>query len=138
MNVAAYLNFDGRTEEAIQFYQKELGAELVMLMRFKDNPEPQPGMTPPNSDEKVMHSEFRIGESRIFASDMHCASQTKFQGFTLSIEVDTDDEAKRVFANLSQDGQVMMPLSKTFFASSFGSLTDKFGLAWMVIVKTAA
>jgi len=135
MHVQSYLFFDGRCEEAIEFYRKALGAEVTMLMRFKDSPEPpQPGMTPPGSENKVMHASFRIGDTTVMASDGHCLGKPSFQGFALSLTVPSDAEAKRLFAVLSDGGQVQMPLSKTFFSSQFGMLADRFGVSWMVIV----
>ena len=135
MHVQSYLFFDGRCEEAIEFYRKALGAEVTMLMRFKDSPEPpQPGMTPPGSENKVMHASFRIGDTTVMASDGHCLGKPSFQGFALSLTVPSDAEAKRLFAALSDGGQVQMPLSKTFFSSQFGMLADRFGVSWMVIV----
>jgi PhnB protein len=133
MPVQPYLNFDGRCEEAIEFYRKALGAEVMMLMRFKDSPEPHaPGMVPPGAENKVMHASFRIGDSVIMAADCHSAGKTNFQGFSLSLTVANDAEAAKAFKALADGGQVQMPLSKTFFASSFGVLSDRFGVSWMV------
>ena len=135
MHVQPYLFFDGRCEEAINFYKANLGAHVLMLMRYKESPEPQqPGM-PPGSENKVMHASFRIGDSTINASDGHCAGQPKFQGFSLSITVAGDAEAERFFNALAKDGgKVNMPLTKTFFSSRFGMVNDRFGLAWMIYV----
>ena len=132
MQVQSYLFFDGKCEEALQFYSKHLGAKVEMLMRFKESPEPQPpGMTVPG--DKVMHSCFRIGETQIMASDGMCSGQAKFDGFSLSISAANDAEAKRIFNALADGGKVTQPLTKTFFASSFGMLTDRFGVGWMVM-----
>ncbi|MGO8918335.1 MAG: VOC family protein [Stellaceae bacterium] len=131
MQVQPYLFFDGRCEEAIGFYRKTLGAEVGMLMRFKDGPER--GMVPPGAAEKVMHASLRIGETTLMASDGKCLGQPMFQGFALSLDVPSDAEAERLFAALSDGGQVQMPLTKTFFASSFGMVADRFGVSWMVI-----
>ena len=135
MIVQPYLFFDGRCEEAIEFYRGALGAEVTMLMRFKDNPEPpEPSRVPPGSEEMVMHAALRIGETTVMASDGRCLGQPDFQGFALSISVADDVAAKRVFAALSDGGKVQMPLTKTFFSSSFGMVADRFGVSWMVIV----
>jgi PhnB protein len=135
MLVQPYLFLDGRCEEAIEFYRKALGAEVEMLMRFKDCPEPaQPGMVPPGSENKVMHSCLRIGDTRVMASDGHCLGKPNFQGFSLSLTVPNAAEADRVFAALSAGGQVQMPLNKTFFSPRFGMVADRFGVSWMVIV----
>jgi PhnB protein len=135
MQVQPYLFFDGRCEEALDFYRRALGAEVEMLMRFKDNPEPpQPGMVAPGTEDKVMHATFRVGEARVMASDGHCQGKPSFQGFALSLTAGDDAEAQRRFTALAEGGQVQMPLTKTFFASSFGMVADRFGVTWMVYV----
>ena len=136
MQVQPYLFFDGRCEEALEFYSKKLGAKVEMLMRFKESPEPpQPGMVPPGSENKVMHASFRIGDSTLMASDGHCQGKPTFGGFSLSLTVANDAEARRTFDALGVGGgKVCMPLGKTFFASSFGVVSDRFGVSWMVIV----
>jgi PhnB protein len=135
MQVQPYLMFDGRCEEAIEFYKKALGAELTMLMRFKDSPDaPPPGAVPPGSDNKVMHATLRIGDSIVMASDGNCAGQTAFAGFSLSVMVNDTAEAQRVFNALAESGKVLMPLGKTFWSPGFGMLTDRFGVGWMVNV----
>jgi PhnB protein len=135
MLIQPYLNFDGRCEEALEFYRKALGAEVTALMRFKDTPQAaEPGMVPPGSDNKVMHASFRIGETTVMASDCHCAGRPNFQGFSLAINLPNEAAAERVFAALSEGGTVQMPLSKTFFAASFGVVADRFGLSWMIHV----
>lgn len=135
MQIQPYLFFDGRCEEAIEFYRQALGAEVTMLMRFKDSPEPpQPGMMPPGCEEKVMHASLRIGDATVLASDGRCLGQPSFQGFALSITAPDDAQAERLFAALGEGGQVQMPMSKTFFSSHFGMVADRFGVGWMVIV----
>jgi PhnB protein len=135
MQVQPYLFFDGRCEEALEFYKKAVGAKVEMLMRFKDSPEPpQPGMHPPGSENKVMHASLRIGETTLMASDGHCKGKPSFQGFSLSITAADDSGAERLFAALGNGGQVQMPLTKTFFSSRFGMVADRFGVGWMVIV----
>ena len=136
MTVQPYLFFDGRCEEAINFYKKALGAEVDMVMRYKDSPEPPPpGMVPPGSENKVMHSAFRIGDTQILASDGQCAGQPSFQGFSLSVSAQTTAEADRIFGALADGGQVRMPLGKTFFAERFGMVADRFGVGWMIIME---
>lgn len=134
MQVQPYLFFDGRCEEAVEFYRKVLGAEVTMLMRFKDSPEPMPGKTPPG--DKVMHASFRIGETTVMASDGQCSGggSASFQGFSLSLTALNEAEAERLFAALADGGQVQQPLIKTFFASRFGMVADRFGVAWMIVV----
>jgi PhnB protein len=134
MQVQPYLFFDGRCEEAIEFYKKALGAKVEMLMRFKESPEPpQPGCMAPGSDDKVMHASFSIGDTSIMASDGQCQGKPSFQGFSLSLTAADDAEAERLFAAISDGGQVQMPLAKTFFASRFGMAADRFGVTWMVL-----
>jgi len=135
MQVESYLFFDGRCEEALEFYRKKLGADVTMLMRYKDSPEPhQPGMIPPGAENKVMHASFRIGETTLMASDGRCQGQPNFQGFAQSLTVSNEAEADRLFAALADGGQVHMPLTKTFFSPRFGMVADRFGLTWMIIV----
>ena len=136
MKVQPYLSFDGRCDEAIEFYRRALGAEVVMLMRFKDMPDPSDHrMIPPGAENKVMHACFRIGESELMASDGQCGGQPNFTGITLSIAVANEAEADRLFANLADGGQVQMPLATTFFSPRFGMVADRFGVSWMVIVQ---
>ena len=137
MQVQPYLFFDGRCEEAIEFYRRALGAQVGMMMRFKDSPEPCPeGMIPPGSENKVMHASLQIGGTTVMASDGHAKGAPSFQGFSLSLDATDDAEAKRLFDALSDGGQVQMPLGKTFFASSLGMVADRFGVSWMVIRPT--
>ena len=136
--VQPYLFFDGRCEEAIEFYKSALGAKVDMLMRFKDSPEPVPaGMCAPNSGDKVMHSAFRVGDSLIMASDGMAGGKPEFKGFSLSVNAADAAEADRMFAALGKGGSVTMPLGKTFFSPRFGMVTDRFGVGWMVIVPGA-
>ena len=136
MQTQPYLFFDGRCEEAINFYRKAAGAEILMLLRFKESPEPpQPGMIPPGAENKVMHAALRIGGSTVLMSDGHCKGKPTFQGFALSLTVANEAEADRVFGALGDGGQVQAPLSKTFFSPRFGMLSDRFGVNWMVYVE---
>jgi PhnB protein len=135
MIVQPYLNFNGRCEEAIEFYRKALGAEVGMMMRFKENPEPpQPGMLPPGYENKILHTSFRIGDTTIMASDGRCQGKTEFQGISLSLTVFREADADRFFNALAEGGQVQMPLAKTFFSPRFGMVADRFGVSWMIIV----
>jgi PhnB protein len=133
MKVQPYLFFDGRCEQAIEFYKKAVGAKLVMLMRFKESPEPT--QTPPGSGEKVMHASFRIGDTEVLASDGMCNGKPTFQGVALTLTAPTAAEAERLFAALGEGGQVQMPMTQTFFSPRFGMLADRFGVSWMVIVE---
>ena len=135
MQVQPYLFFDGRCEEAVEFYRSALGAEVTMLMRFKESPEPQEhAMVPPGAEDKVMHTSFRIGDTTVLASDGRCQGQPSFQGFSLSLTASDEAEAERLFAALADGGQVQMPLAKTFFSPRFGMVADRFGVSWMIYV----
>ena len=131
MNVEPYLFFEGRTEEALQFYEQKLGAKIEALMRYKENPEPK--YNPPNSANNVMHAQFSIGDTKVMASDGNCTGKPSFQGFALTINAKDAAEAKQRFDALAEGGQVQMPLAETFFAKSFGMVADRFGMGWMVI-----
>ncbi|WMJ09559.1 VOC family protein [Nitrosomonas sp. sh817] len=134
--IQPYLMFGGRCEEALEFYRTALGAQIDMLMRFQESPDPPPpGMLPPGFENKVMHASFRIAGNVLMASD-GCEVGSQFKGFSLSISVATEAEAERYFAALSDGGQVQMPLAKTFWSPKFGMLTDRFGISWMVNVVT--
>ena len=144
MQVQPYLFFDGRCEEALEFYRTKLGAEVEMLMRFKDNPEPNGGEgcaagdeagAPAMAGDKVMHTCFRIGETSVMASDGRCEGQPTFQGFALSLSAPDHAEAERLFTSLADGGQVQMPLMKTFFSSAFGMVADRFGVSWMIVAS---
>jgi PhnB protein len=134
MVVQPYLFFGGRCEEALNFYAGAIGAEVQRLMRFKESPEPQPGM-PDCFDEKIMHAAVRIGATTFMASDGRCEGPPPFEGFSLSITVPDEAEAERVFTALSRDGTVVMPLEQTFWTLKFGMLEDRFGVSWMVSVE---
>jgi PhnB protein len=139
MKVQAYLFFDGRCEEAIDFYKKALGAEVLMLMRNKESPEPhQPGMVAPGSENKIMHACLRIGETEVMASDGRCTGRPEFKGIFLSLSAANEPEADRLFDALGEGGQVILPISKTFFSPRFGMVADRFGVSWMVIAPPAA
>jgi len=139
MPIEPYLFFEGRCEEALEFYRRALGAQVLMLMRYKDSPEPpQPGTVPPGADNKVMHATFRVGDATVMASDGRCQGSPSFQGFALSITAPDEARAETVFAALSEGGQVWMPLAKTFWSPRFGMLTDKFGIGWMISVMMDA
>jgi PhnB protein len=130
MQIQPYLFYNGRCDEAIDFYRAAIGAEVTMLMRFKDGPEP----TSHGVEEKVMHASLRIGDATLLVSDGRCNGQLSFQGFALSLTVPDDAEAERLFAALGDGGQVQMPLTKTFFSSTFGMVADRFGVLWMIYV----
>ena len=134
MQVQPYLFFDGRCEEAIEFYRRVLRAEVTMLMRFKDSPEAHPpGMLAPGSENKIMHAAFTIGDSMLMASDGMCSGKPELKGVSLSLTANDEQQAEKYFDALSNGGQVQMPMTQTFFAKRFGMVADKFGVSWMVL-----
>lgn len=137
MQVQPYLSFEGRCEEAIEFYRGAVGAEVEALMRFSEAPQSEDPnemcMGAPVAGDKIMHSCFRIGDTRVMASDGMCSGKTSFQGVSLALSVPDDDTAQRLFAALGEGGQVQMPLTRTFFATSFGMVADRFGVSWMLV-----
>jgi PhnB protein len=136
MPVTPYLFFDGRCEEAVEFYKKALGAEVGMMMRFKESPEPPPpGQVAPGSENKIMQACLRINGAEVMASDGCAQGKPKFEGFSLSLNAKDEAEADRMFAALADGGKVSMPLGKTFFAKRFGMVADRFGVGWMIMVE---
>ena len=139
MRVQPYLFFDGRCEEAIEFYKRALGAEVLALMRFRESPDPPPpGMLAPGSEDKVMHASLRIGETEVMVSDGRCAGKPAFQGVSLSLSVAGEAEADRLFGALAEGRQVQMPIGRTFFSPRFGMVADHFGVLWMVVAAPEA
>jgi len=135
MQLQPYIFFDGRCEEAIEFYKKALGAEVLMLLRNKESPEPhQPGMLPPGSENKVLHATIKVGDSTFSASDGHNAGKPVFQGFALSLTLNDVPTSQKAFKALGEGGNVQVPLTKTFFSPSFGMVNDRFGVLWMIYV----
>ncbi|WP_316979060.1 VOC family protein [Shumkonia mesophila] len=138
MQVQPYLFFNGRCEEAIEFYRKALGAEVEMLVRFKDSPDEHPPEMGEIDPESVMHATLKIGDAVLLASDGCGNEPTSFKGFSLSLTATSKTEADRFFNALADGGEVQMPLGETFFSPRFGMLTDRFGVSWMIYVAPAA
>ncbi|MEO6021698.1 MAG: VOC family protein [Burkholderiales bacterium] len=137
MNVQPYLFFNGRCDEALEFYRTSLGAKIDMLMRFKERPDPPlPGTIPPNWGDKAMHAHAHIGDSQVMLSDGMGNPNDGFKG--LSISVSDEASADRIFNALSAGGQVQMLLGKTFWSPHFGMVTDRFGVGWMVVMDDPA
>jgi len=134
MHVQPYLNFDGRCDEALEFYKNAIGAKVGMLLRFKEAPDKS--MISPGSEEKVMHSAVQVGDSTVLMSDGRCTGKPNFNGIALTISAKTEAEAEadKLFNGLAEGGQVTMPLAETFFSPKFGMVADKFGVGWMVLV----
>ena len=138
MRVQSYLFLDGRCEEALGFYRRALDAEVTMMMRNRESPDPHPpGMLPPGSEDKIMHAEFRVGDTVIMAYDGLCSGKAQFTGFSRGITVAGDETAVPRFDALAEGGAVQIPLGQTFFATSFGMVQDRFGIGWMVLAPKA-
>ena len=135
MQIQPYLFFDGRCEEAVEFYKKALGAKVEMLMRFKESPDQNMCPSGPVAGDKIMHACMRIGDTAVMASDGMNTGTLNFQGFSLSVTAADQAEAERLFAAVGEGGQVQMALGKTFFSPAFGMVADRFGVSWMVIVQ---
>ena len=131
MEIQPYLFFEGRCDEALEFYKSALGAEVKMLMRYKEGPE---GTCQPGLEEKVMHSAFSINGGTVMASDGMASGQPKFEGISLSLPARDEAEAERFFNALADGGKVVQPLIQTFFSPRFGMVSDRFGVHWMVLV----
>jgi PhnB protein len=132
MQIQPYLSFEGRADEAIEFYKKAIGAKVEMLMRFKEAPDQS--MVTPESKDKVMHAALRAGDTQLLMSDGRCTGSANFNGIALALSAATDADAERIFNALAEGGKVNMPMAKTFFSSKFGMVADKFGVGWMVMV----
>jgi PhnB protein len=134
MLVQPYLNFNGRCDEALEFYRRALGAEVVTLMRFKDSPDPQMrAMAKSGTENKIIHASFRVGDTELMCSDGQCHESKKFDGISLSISVPDVATAEKLFTALADGGQVQMPVTKTFFSPGFGMVTDRFEVSWMLV-----
>lgn len=132
MKVETHLNFEGKCEEALTFYQKLLGIEVSMLMKYEDSPDQS--LCPDGFDNKIMHANFKIGETAFMASDGDCCGAPNFSGFSLSFNAESEAEATRIIEGLSEGGKVTTPLSPSFWGGLFGMVTDQFGLSWMISV----
>jgi PhnB protein len=125
--VVTYLNFDGNCREAMEFYQKCLGAEL-MLMPFSE----MPGGVPPGSEHRVMHARLTKGITLLMASDTLPGRPSQpGNNFAVSIQAESLHEIESLFAALSEKGTVTMPLQDMFWGARFGMLKDQFGIHWM-------
>lgn len=132
--VEAHLSFAGRCDEALEFYQRALGATVLMKMRYSDSPAPLPeGTLKPGFENKIMHASFEVGQMTLMASDgFHDSS--KFEGFRLALKMSTEADCDRAFHALADGGTIDVPLAKTFWSPRYGQVTDKFGVGWMVVV----
>jgi PhnB protein len=139
MTFTPYLSFNGRCDEAIAFYTRAMGAKVRMLMRFSDSPEPPPpGCLPPGFENKVMHAELRIGDARLMCTDGPGAPEAGFRNVSIAVEVEDEQQVRRMFDALADGGQVTMPPGRTFWSPCFGMLTDRYGLGWMIGMQSQA
>ena len=137
MSVQTTLNFYGRTEEALAFYGRTIGAEMLFLLRFRECPDPS--LSKPGLEEKIVHATFRIDSTEIMASDCGCeqaTTGTAFSGFSLLLRAETPEQAGQFFAALSDGGQIQIPLVETFFAARYGIVIDRFGIFWKIMVES--
>ena len=129
MKLTTYVNFPGKCREALEFYEKHLGAKIVMMGTFDSMPDAK--MIPPGMEKKILHARITIGDTVLMASDGPKVEPMRSAYLTLS--VDSDAEAERIYAALTEGGEVFMPMGEQFFAHRFGQFRDKFGINWMVI-----
>jgi PhnB protein len=129
MKVNIYVNFAGTCSEALDFYVKHLGAKIIMKTTFDTMPDPK--MVPPGMEKKVLHARISLGDTTVMASDGPKVEPMRSAYITLS--VDSNEEAERIYAALTEGGEVFMKMSEQFFAHRFGQFRDKFGVNWMVI-----
>ena len=133
MDVQPYLSFEGRAQEALDFYKTAIGAKIDVIMHFKDAPKEMQAQMPPASLGKVMHAAFHIGNTQLMATDGDCNNTSTFSGISLTLNASSNEEAEKLFNALGAGGKVTMPMSETFFAHRFGMVADKFGVKWMVL-----
>jgi PhnB protein len=129
MKMQTYVNFDGRCAEAFRFYEKHLGAQVGMLMTHGQAPDQS--KVSPEMKDAVLHARLSVGGTELMAADIPHAQPMR--SAYLSLGVDSDAEAERIFSALSEGGEVFMPMQQTFFASRFGQLRDRFGINWMIL-----
>jgi PhnB protein len=129
MKLNTYVNFRGTCAEAFHYYEQHLGAKIGMMMTHAQNPTPNP--IPPEWKDAVLHARLTIGGTELSGADIPNAEPMRSAYLTLSI--DRDKEAERVFTALAEGGRVLMKMEETFFASRFGQVQDRFGINWMVL-----
>jgi PhnB protein len=130
MQLNSYLMFDGRCEEAFQFYTQVLGGKIEAIMKHTGTPAEQ--HAPPEWRDKILHACLNVGGTKLMGSDMPPDSYEEPKGSFVNINVEDPAAAERIFHALEEGGAVRMPIAKTFFAERFGMVVDRFGVAWMV------
>ena len=131
MKIHTYLNYGGNCEEAFRFYEKNLGGKILMMMRQGEQPDPK--NAPPGTEKWILYANMAIGETQLMGSDVSPDRFQPMRSVYLSLEVDSDAEAERIFKLLSESGEIFMPMAETFFAFRFGMLRDRFGTSWMIL-----
>jgi PhnB protein len=131
MQLHTYLNYGGNCEEAFRFYERYLGGKITMLMRHGE--QPAPSDVPPQWKDKVLHARMNLGGTELLGADIPADRFQPIRSAYLSLTVDSSDEAERIYALLSDGGQIFMPMEETFFANRFAMLRDRFGTSWMLL-----
>ena len=134
MQFNSYLLFDGNCEEAFKTYEKIFGGKIEMMLNHEGTPASV--QVPPEWQKKILHARITIGNSVLMASDAPPGRYSKPQGFSVNIGLTDVKEAERIFSALSEGASVTMALGETFWAHRFGMLTDRFGIEWMISVKS--
>jgi len=129
MKMTTYVNFPGTCKEAFAFYEQHLGAKTLMMMTFDQMPDPK--HAPAGMEQKILHAQMTIGDTVLMASDG--PKVEPMRSAYLSLGVDSDKEAERIYKALSDGGEVFMAMEETFFAHRFAQFRDKFGINWMII-----
>lgn len=131
MKLRTYLNYGGNCEQAFRFYEQHLGGKIIMMVRHSEQPNPQD--VPANWKNAILHARISIGDSELMGADIPPERFQPIRSVYLSLSVGSNDEAERIYALLSDGGQIFMPMQETFFAFRFAQLRDKFGTSWMIL-----
>jgi PhnB protein len=131
MKLLPYLNYGGNCAEAFRFYEEHLGGKINFMMTFSQMPDPK--QIPPGMENGVLHTSMQLGETVIMASDVAPERFQPMRSAYLSLSVDSDEEAERIYKLLEDGGEIFMPIQETFFATRFAMLRDQFGTSWMIV-----
>lgn len=129
MRLAPYVNFRGDCAEAFRFYEQHLGGRTEMMMYFREAPGPSP--LGPEWADKVLHARMSLGGTGLLGADIPHAEPTR--SVYMSLDLDSDSEADRIYGALTEGGEVLMKMQETFFATRFAQVRDRFGISWMII-----
>jgi PhnB protein len=131
MQLHTYLNYGGNCEDAFRFYEQHLGGKITFLMRHGE--QPAPSQLPPEWNGKVLHARIDLGGTQLLGADIPPDRFQPIRSAYLSLTLETIEEAERVYALLTQGGEIFMPIQETFFAKRFAMCRDRFGTSWMII-----